>query len=193
MKNPIENEMKLILAILKSPEKEHSATTLSKELKISVMGALKIARRLEEKGILNKKKIGMANIYSLNLKNEHSKDYVIFLLKREKEQANPYIKMWLKELKKINSTASILFGSILTNEEKANDIDVLLIVNKDNIKNIKKEIESINVINQKKIHPLFQTKEDLTEQIKEKNKVILNALKGIFVSGEEALIEIINQ
>ena len=52
MRTGKDNEMRVILHILKHPEKDYNANNLAGELKLSSMGILKIARRLEQEGIL---------------------------------------------------------------------------------------------------------------------------------------------
>ncbi|MEK6927783.1 MAG: winged helix-turn-helix domain-containing protein [Nanoarchaeota archaeon] len=190
MKDITSNEMKFILTILKSPQEELNARNISKLINISPMGALKIAKRLQKENIISSRKIGKGIYYYLNLNEEYVIKYLKFLLHREAEQATPYIRVWLYELKKIKSSEGvILFGSVLHKEKEARDIDALIIVNKKGFDSVKKEVEEINLINIKKVHPLYQTKADLKKHINEKNKVILNAVKGIYVSEEDNLIE----
>lgn len=194
MRNGKDNEMKLVLSILKSPESEYNSRNLARLIEISPMGALKIAKKLEKGNILKSKQIGKANIYSINLDNEYSQHYTTFLLKKEAEQANPYVKRWIKELKKIkHAEAIVLFGSVLEKENKARDIDSLILVNKKDFNKVKKEVEEINVINEKKVHPIYQTREDLNKHITEGNKVILNAIKGIVVFGEDTLVPLLKK
>lgn len=190
MKNPQENEMRFILSILKSPEKEYNANNLAKHLNMSSMGVLKIARRLEKQDIISFREVGKAKIYSINLGNDYVRQYVKLLLKKETENASSYVRRWIKELNKIKSAkVVILFGSVLKKEKDAKDIDVLVIIDKKGFEKAKKEIEEINSLNEKKIHPVYQTKEDLQKHINEEDKVILNALKGIVVMGEDIIIE----
>src|SRR3989338_768176 len=192
MKDGRKNEMALILAIIKSPEIEYNANSLAKLLGLSAMGALKIARKLEADNILLSRKVGNAKIYSINNENEYANQYIKLLLKKEIEEASPYVKRWIREIQKIKrAQGSILYGSVLKKEKEAKDIDVLLIVNKNSFEAVKKQVEEINNLNEKKIHPLYQTKEDLKKHIKEKNKVILNALKGRMVSGEDTILQLL--
>ena len=185
-----DNKMLFILSILKSPEIEYNANNIAKLIRISSMGALKIAKNLEKDGVLSSRKIGRSSIYKVNLNNDYAKQYVKFLLKKEAEKSSPYIKRWIRELEKIKiANAIILFGSVLKKEKNAGDIDALIITNQKNFEKVKKEVENINLLNDKKIHPVYQTKEDLKKHINEKNKVILNAIKGIIVSGEDNIIE----
>jgi predicted nucleotidyltransferase len=190
MRNPQENEMRFILSILKSPEKEYNANSLAKHIGMSSMGALKIAKKLEKENILSSRKIGRANIYKINFDNDYAMQYIKFMLKREAEQTKAYVKRWIREVIKIkNAIATVLFGSVLRKEKEAKDIDVLIIVEKKGFEKVKKEIGDINTLNEKKIHPLYQTREDLQKHIKEENKVVLDAVKGIFIKGEDAIIE----
>ncbi|MBU3912565.1 MAG: hypothetical protein KKE50_00585 [Nanoarchaeota archaeon] len=194
MKDITDNEMKAILLVLKNPAEEFNARSMSKHLGISHMGALKIAKRLEKEGIFNSKKIGRAIIYKLNLNKSYSGQYVKFLLQRENESANPYVKRWINELRKITSASMIiLFGSVISKYDSAKDIDVLIVIDKGKFSKVKKSIEEINLINQKKIHPIFQAKEDLKKNIKSEDKVILNAIRGLVVLGEDVLLEVLKR
>jgi predicted nucleotidyltransferase len=86
-----------------------------------------------------------------------------------------------------------LFGSVLTKGEKANDIDVLLITDGKKFSGLKKEIEEINLLNNKKLHPIYQTKEDLKDNIKKGDKPVLSAIKGVVVFGEDTIISLIKK
>lgn len=188
------NEMLFVLKIFKSPEIEYNANSIAKPMGMSSMGALKIAKKLEKQKVIISRKLGNAKFYKLNFNDEYVKQYIKFLLKRESEQAPAYIKRWITELKKIKSADSaILFGSILKKQEKAKDIDVLLITNKKKFSKLKKEIEEINFINIKKLHPLYQTKEDLEKNIKKWDKPIMGAIKGIVVFGEDKIISLLKK
>ncbi|MAG07933.1 hypothetical protein CMO89_00505 [Candidatus Woesearchaeota archaeon] len=193
MKDITNNEMLFVLSIFKSPEKQYNARSMGKHLGISPMGALKIARRLEKENILKSKEIGKARIYKLNMRNDYVKDYIRFLLKREAEQAPSYVKVWINELKKIkNANVAVLFGSILRKKE-VNDIDVLLITSQKRFPKVKKEVENINLVNIKKLHPMYQSKEDVKANIKREDKALLSAIKGIVAFGEDKLIDLVEE
>ena len=156
------------------------------------MGALKILKRLEKEGILISKAAGKANFYKINLENDYAKEYVKFILRREAEHTSPYIKRWLNELRKLKSAdIAIIFGSVLNKTSDANDIDVLFVTRQDKFESLKKEINELNKINEKNIHPIYQSVKDLEDNITKRDKIILNALKGIVVFGEEKLIRLI--
>ena len=191
MKGITEKEMLFVLSIFKSPEKEYSASSIASILNISRMGALKIARKLEKEEIIGSKIIGKSKIYFLNAAKDYTKHYLRMLLGREAEKAQPYIKVWINEIKKIkNAEAAILFGSILRKKE-ANDIDVIFIVKQNKFEELKKEIEKVNKLNIKKIHPVYQSENDFKKNLYRYDKLVIGAIKGIFVVGENKLIDII--
>ncbi|MBS3090272.1 hypothetical protein J4433_00700 [Candidatus Pacearchaeota archaeon] len=189
MEDITNNEMLFVLSIFKSPEIEYNANSIAKHIGISSMGALKIAKRLEKENIVISRELGKAKFYNLNFNNDYVRQYIKFLLKRESEQAPAYIKRWVAELKKIKSADSaVLFGSILKKREEAEDIDVLLIIDNKGFSRLKKEIENINLVNIKKLHPLYQREEDLKKNIKRNDKPLLDAIKGIVIFGEDKII-----
>jgi len=187
------NEIQILLKIVKSPEIDYNANSIAKEIKITSMGALKILKRLEKENILKSKKIGKAFIYKINIENQYAKKYITLLLSRESLQSNTRVKRWTNEIKKIkNADMIILYGSVLE-KQNPNDIDVLLTTDKKRFNNLEKEIADLNQINIKKIHALYQTFDDLVNNIKKRDKIALSAIKGIPVKGEEKFIEIYNE
>lgn len=192
MREITNNEMVFLLTIFKSPELEYNANSMARHIGISSMGALKIAKRLEKENIIRSKELGKARFYNLNLDNDYVRQYIKFLLKREAEQAQPYVKVWVEDIKKIKSAdAAILFGSVLKKQKEAKDIDVLLVTDKKKFLKLKKEIEDINLIHTKRIHPVYQTREDFINNIKKGDKPLLSAIKGILVFGEDLVIRLI--
>lgn len=191
MRDITNNEMMFVLGIFKSPKTQYNANSLAQLLGITRMGALKIARKLEQERIISSQKLGQARFYRINLDNDYAKQYISFLLRMEAEQAHPYVKAWIGEIRKIKSAdATILFGSVLRKYKEARDIDVMLITGQKRFKKLKKEIEEIDKINTKKIHPIYQTKEDFARNIKNGDKPLLDAVKGICVFGESLIMEL---
>ena len=188
------NEMQFILSLAKNPFVDYNAHNLSKQLGIRPMGALKIAKKLEKDDIVISKKLGQAIFYTINLQNDYVRQYLKFLLRREAEQAQQYIKVWVREIRKIKSAdCALLFGSVLKKYEHAHDIDVLLVTDDKRFKLLQAEIESINQINTKPIHPIYQSKDDLIKNLRKQDPVVLNALKGIAVFGEDVFLEVLHE
>ena len=81
----------------------------------------------------------------------------------------------------------------MTKEDSANDIDVLFILKQNNFNALKRKIEKLNEINEKNIHPIYQTFNDLKQNIIKEDKVILNAIKGLVAFGEDNFISLIKE
>ncbi|MBI1969645.1 winged helix-turn-helix transcriptional regulator [Candidatus Woesearchaeota archaeon] len=184
-----ENELKAVLAILKHPEQRYNAHTLSKELGISAMGTLKILKRLEKEGIVRGENIANARFYRVRIKEVYAREYAKFALLREAANAPPQVKRWIQELKKVRyADAAILFGSVLRKKDPK-DIDVLFVTDQKRFKKLQEEIKELNALTPKAIHPIFQSYKDLVNNIKKKDVVILDAIKGIVAFGADILLE----
>ncbi len=193
MKEITSAEMNVVLTLVKSPEVVYNANSLSKVIGITPMGTLKILKRLEQENIVKSKKIGKATTYKVNVEDSYAQKYLFLILVREAQSANPQVKRWITEVKKIkNADIIVLFGSVLE-KPNFNDIDVLLITDQKRFSKLQQEIKELNEINIKKIHPMYQTYEDIIKNIKKRDKPILNAIKGIIIIGEEKFLEIYNE
>lgn len=193
MKEITQAEMNVVLTLVKSPEMIYNANSLSKVIGITPMGTLKILKRLEQENIVKSKKIGKAITYKVNIEDSYSNRYLSLILMREAQYTNPQIKRWVTELEKIkNANVIVLFGSVLE-KPNPNDIDVLLVTNQKQFPKLQQEIKELNEINIKKIHPMYQTYQDIIKNIKKRDKPILNAIKGIVVFGEEKFLEIYDE
>ena len=193
MKEITEAEMDVVLILVKSPEVIYNANSLSKVAGITPMGALKILKRLEQESIVKSKKIGKAITYKVNVEDSYARRYVSLILVREAQYANPQVRRWINETKKIKSAdIIILFGSVLE-KTNPNDIDVLLVTDQKRFPKLQREIKELNEINIKKIHPIYQTYNDIVKNIKKRDKPVLNAIKGIIVFGEERFLEVYNE
>lgn len=58
---------------------------------------------------------------------------------------------------------------------------------------LKKEVENINLINVKRLHPMYQSRKDVKANIKKEDKALLNAIKGIVAFGGGKLINLIEK
>ncbi|HIG93296.1 TPA: hypothetical protein HA242_05155 [Candidatus Woesearchaeota archaeon] len=193
MKEITKAEMDVVLALVKSPEVIYNANSLSKVIGITPMGTLKILKRLEQESIVKSKKIGKAITYKVNVEDPYAHQYVSLILAREAHYANPQIKRWIHEIKRIKGAEVIvLFGSVLE-KSNPNDIDVLLVTDQKRFPKLHQEIEELRVMNIKKIHPMYQTYGDIIKNIKKRDKPLLNAIKGIVVLGQEKFMEIYNE
>ena len=179
-----------ILKIVKELENKYNSNTLSIELGVSRVGTFKALKELENKGLLKGKTLGKARFYTVDLNDEYTRKNVDILLM---EEARKY-QRWVDEFKELfdHVKIAVLFGSITKNEDQANDIDLLLVYDIKNSKKVNSIIKEKNEILIKRVHPIKQTMDDLKNNIKKKDKVILNAIKeGVVLYGFEELLGVI--
>lgn len=183
-------EKDIMIKLVKDFTTEYNPSNIAKELNVTRVGTFKVLRELEKEGLVKGKTLGKARFYTVNLNDEYTRKNVEVLLM---EQAKSY-QRWVNEFKELFEYVkiAILFGSIIRNEDKANDIDLLLVFDAKNNQKINSIIKERNDILIKRVHPVKQTIGDLKDNIRKKDKVILSALKnGIVLYGFEKLLEVI--
>lgn len=183
-------ECEILLKLFKSFNKDYNANSISKEIKISSRGALKILKKLEENNLIKGRQLGRAVFYKVNLDDDYAfKIIETLLIAQTREKAG----RWLEEFKGLfkDTEIIIIFGSITRNPKEAKDIDILTVFKKNKYKKVAKFIEGKNKILIKKIHNLPQTVGDLNENLKN-NKAIQDAVEtGYVLYGQNKLIEVI--
>jgi len=189
MKMIPKNTIKIIRYLLRNFELRN-INQISKELNISLGSTFKILKDLEKNEIILLKKLGNANYYILNLKNQETNRLCELILLEEKRNLKSYAKIYSDEIKNFkNADLIILFGSILKNKQ-FNDVDVLFVTNK--IKEVNKFCLEISKIRTKPITPLILKKSDLVKEIDNRKESILEIIKtGIVLKGESVFLEVI--
>ncbi|MCK5282431.1 MAG: nucleotidyltransferase domain-containing protein [Nanoarchaeota archaeon] len=183
-------EKDILIKITTDLDVAYNPGNIAKELNLSRVGTFKALKELEKKGLVKGRKLGKANFYSVDLNDGYTRKNIEILLMEKARQHE----MWVDEFEELAKYVDImiLFGSIIRNESKANDIDVLLVFKKENNDKINSIIKEKNKILTKRIHPIKQTKSDLVKNIKKKDKVILSAIKtGIVLYGFEKILEVL--
>src|SRR3989344_6563177 len=167
---------KRILLILLKSFIVHTATILSKELKMSRWGVWKILKKLEEDKLilLNQIGEGKTSTYGIKLNWDNimtEKTLVLYLT----QDALRY-KRWRYDFEILEKKVEflILYGSILYSPKEANDIDILGIAKKNKIRGINDLIFEIQKIQNKKIHSINLTNEELKQELKRKNKAFVD-------------------
>ncbi|OGJ20652.1 hypothetical protein A3K73_05760 [Candidatus Pacearchaeota archaeon RBG_13_36_9] len=182
-------ESEAMLKLFKDFNSDYNANSLSKEIKVTPRGALKILKNLEADNLVRGRKLGRAVFYKLNLDDSYVCKIIETLLIAE---ARKKAGRWLEEFKGVFKDAEIIiiFGSIIRNPKEANDIDVLFVLKENKYRNIADFIREKNKIMFKKIHSIPQTMKDLNESLKN-NKAIQDAVRtGYVLHGQDELIEV---
>lgn len=185
-----ENERKVLKFVLLTFDRDYSINEISKNCKLTPNGAYKILKNFEKENVLMYKKVANIKSYKLNFNNKTIKLLELILIPEIKLKRIIHRIEDIKSLRSVTS-ACILFGSYIKTE-KANDLDILFIIEKNNFKKYKKILNEIKYITPIKIHDVIQTKQDLIDNILKKEGVILDILKkGIIIWGQDVIIEVI--
>ena len=183
-------EKKIVLRLFKDFTVDYNSSSIAKILNKTRVGTFKALKWLEEDFIVKGRTLGKARFYRINLEDEYARKNVETLLM---EEAKNYTR-WEDELNELFGLTYIiiLFGSIIRNEEKANDIDILLVFDEKNNNKINQIIKEKNQLLIKKLHPIKQTKNDLRKNIIKRDKVVIDAIRnGIVLHGYEKIIGVI--
>ncbi|MEA2036479.1 MAG: winged helix-turn-helix domain-containing protein [Nanoarchaeota archaeon] len=186
------NELRVIDFLIRNFNERININGIAKRLNLSPRGAYKILKKLERIKIILPEGIGNGIFYKMNYDDELAKKVSAFVLTQK--DMNKYALIQAENLKVVKKyvLCCALFGSIVHNGEKANDIDVMLVFQKENYKKIYKEIDMLNSMSLKRIHKLVQTPKDLANNIKKGDKVVLDIIKkGQFLWGAEIIVEAI--
>jgi len=184
------NEKKALLILFKDFTSYYNANSISKILKTSRIGAMKILKKLHKEEILTNKKIGKSVIYKIKLEDDYVKKLIAFLLA---DEANEF-KRWKEEFKGLSKKDRIImiYGSIIKNYAEAEDIDLMLIIKKSEYSEITNELKEKQKILPKKIHSIELTPNDLLENIKLKKKSIIDIIKNaVILYGQDKYVEVI--
>ena len=183
-------EKKIVLRLFKDFTVDYNSSSIAKVLNKTRVGTFKALNSLEKDTIVKGRILGKARFYRINLEDEYARKNLETLLM---EEAKNYTR-WKDELNELFGLTYIviLFGSIIRNEEKANDIDLLLVFDIKNNSKINQFIKEKNQLLIKKLHPIKQTKGDLIKNIIKRDKVVIDAIRsGIVLHGHEKIIGMI--
>ena len=190
------NKPQVIMEILLKDFGRHTATSLSKQLKISRWGVWKILKNLEESQLILLESLGngktSTNEIKLNWTNLLvEKNLSVYLT----QEALGY-KKWRFNFERLEKEVEffILFGSILNSPKEANDIDVLAIVKKSKLVKVGEILLQIQRSQNKKIHSINLTRKEFDKELKKNNRAYLDAIKkGVVLFGQEAFVKFIKE
>ncbi|MBU2638868.1 MAG: nucleotidyltransferase domain-containing protein [Nanoarchaeota archaeon] len=184
-----EKEKNILLLLFKDFSSRYNARMISKLVGMTPRGALKSLKNLEKQHFVTATAFGRAILFRVDFNTLTRKNIELLLL----EEAEMKHKRWVEEFKGFNEAdIIILFGSALKKDKPYNDIDLLIVVSKEQYGSLKKKIEQKNEILPKMVHPVFQTLKDLKENLASRDKIVFDALKtGIVLKGQNKAVEAI--
>ncbi len=185
-----QKERETLLILFKDFSSFYNANSISKLLKISHVGAQKIFKRLLKEDLVISKRIGKSIIYKLNLEESYVKKLIAFLLA---DEANNF-KRWKEEFKDLfkKNWIVMMFGSAVKNYAKANDIDIMIIMENEDIAVVNEVLKKKVGILPKKLHTIKLTHHDLLRNLKNKDKAMIDIVKNaVILYGQEIYVEIV--
>src|SRR3989339_1435200 len=129
-----QKERETVLLLFKEYTNYYNANSISKILNISHVGAQKIFKRLLQENVVISKTIGKSITYKLNFNNDYAASLVSFLLA---DEANKF-KRWKEEFKEIfkKDRIILLFGSTVKDYAHAHDIDLMIVLENSDVREI---------------------------------------------------------
>ncbi|PIN75017.1 hypothetical protein COV18_04635 [Candidatus Woesearchaeota archaeon CG10_big_fil_rev_8_21_14_0_10_37_12] len=132
-------ELKIVRYIFKHYKDKHNARQLARILRINHAHTNKLCGLLVKKRLLISETIGNATYFSFSYNNKLSIKFMQYLLGLEEQLFPKWLSIVLYNLKRFSQHISFgaIFGSSVNNNN-FNDVDVLLVYDKNKIKDIKK-------------------------------------------------------
>ncbi len=186
-------EAEALLRLFRNVETHYNAHSLSKELKLSSRGTLKLLKRLENQGLLISRTLGKATYYKPHLEDEYTRKLIeLLLLGEAKVKASRYLFEFRDVLKHLQ--IAVLFGSILRTPKKANDIDLLAVFWQAQWQSVHDATDEIQEFSIRPLHLIKQSPEDFRKNLQKGDKVILNVLRyGVVLKGHEDFVKAVSE
>lgn len=145
-------ELRIVKYLFKHCKDKFNARQLAKLLNINHAHANKLCNALTKKLLLKKEEVGNAVYFSFDYDSELATKFIEYLLALEEKEFPKWLSVVLHSLKKFNEhiIMGLVFGSSVKSS-KFNDVDVLLIYDKNRTKavnKIKEEIRNSQLIEQ---------------------------------------------
>jgi len=181
-------ERRALLILFKDFATLYNGSLLSARLGCSRMGALKLLRRLEAAGLVAAQSVGRTKVFRLTWRNDCCQTLLAFLLLDEAEG----FRRWKEDFRELGRKAEILvfFGSAVSGEEKAHDVDLLVIAPaREKISSL---VQRRQALMAKRLHVIRITREELVANLRDRNPAAIEILRtGIILFGQEKLIGVI--
>jgi hypothetical protein len=188
---------RIMLAILKYISGPMTISMLEDVLKMSHVGIWKAIKKLESSKMITLKTAGNKknSTYFIHLNWENPLVEKTLSLMLAHEVTNQ--RRWIVNFAEIENKVDflILYGSILVNPQKANDIDLISIVSKKNIAmDIEKAIMKVQKTQVKPIHNIIFAPANLKYELKKPNVAFVSAIRdGVVLFGHDNFVKFIKE
>ncbi len=163
---------------------------LAQLLGVTRMGVTKALKKLEQEGVVQKRRFGKSFFYKPT-SNDYARKLLELLLMREARQHA----RWRDEFAELapHTLAVVLFGSTVRDAARVNDLDLLLVLTKQQYRRVERLLAQKRELLPKPLHILKQTPEDFRKNLGKQDKALLAAVQhGIVLSGVENYVGLLN-
>lgn len=181
-------EREALLILFKDFTIFYNANSISKILNMSHVGAQKIFKRLLQENLVVSKTIGKSITYKLQFNDAYVSQLIAFLLA---DEANNF-KRWKEEFKELFKKERIvlLFGSATKDYAHARDIDLMIVLENKDIKEVNEVLKKKEEILPKKLHAIKLMRQDLLNNLKNEDKAMIDIAKNaIVLYGQDVYVE----
>ena len=183
---------KLMLILFKDFTRKHTITSLAKELKLSRVGIWKVLKKLESEKYISTESIGSGktstSIIKINWDNLLVEKALALYLTEESIKQRRWRVNFAELEKQVDFL--ILYGSIVTSPQQANDIDIIRIARNNKFVKIQKILDKIQKTESKKIHAIDFTSSEFRKELQNNNKAFIDAIKkGVILFGQENFVK----
>lgn len=184
-------QKRLLRFLATSVGKDYSINDVAKACRLAPNGAYKLLRKFESEGVLSVKPI--ANIKSYHLAwNEKTSSLLLLSFMPDKLEGRVKLRVEDLEPLKAVTRSCILFGSYITTKKEPGDLDVLFVLDGKKFEVYKQELEKTQDIVPVKIQDVVQTADDLVQNLKKGDPIVLAAMReGIVLWGFDVLVQVI--
>ncbi len=185
------NERKVLRMLATSAHTEWSINGVARQCGVSAGGAYKILKKLEQEGIVGAKLIANIKAYKLQFTTKARRVLELAMIPDALEGR---VRMRADDLDALreHSIACIIFGSYARDKKQPRDIDVLVIVDRDGYPQYRRTLRSVQERTPLKIHDVVQTPDDLLENLRTQDPVVIAAVRqGIVLWGADTIVEVL--
>ncbi len=188
-------EIKIVKFLFKHYKEKYNARQLAKILKINHANANKLCNILTGKKLLVREEMGNSVFFSYEYENKLAIKFMDYLLSLEEKELPSWLTILLYQLNKFKGiiTLGLIFGSAIKIKE-FQDIDILLIYDKDKlevIRKIKDEIRKSGLV-EKPIRYVELTEKDML--LNKEDKIFYNILsENLIFHNSEKYVEMIRK
>ena len=189
-----QNDFRVISFLVRRIRERYSINELARQLKVTPRGMHKLLKRLEEQTIVKQQRLANAVYYEINFESDKASKLAEFSIMED--QKKPYVRAQIRDLERLRNLVKsvILFGSVLKKGERANDIDILVILEKNQYKKFHEALKELQNLKTKQIQTVLQTPEEMVVNLKKADPVLESIIKeGHVLWGQDVVVRIIKE